>query len=172
MVVFDATVLLLTLDPNTPPPLDSQTGKPVTNPKERIDYLIKTLEDDRTKIVVPTPVLSEVLVRAGQAGPSYLPIIERSSAFKIEPFDIRAAIEVAHMAEGVRNTGKRKGPNVQTYAKVKYDRQIVAIAKTVNATSIYTDDKDLKSLAENHGLKVIRIAEIPLPPEDPQIQMY
>ena len=172
MVVFDATILLLTLDPTTPAPLDPTTGKPVSQPKERVDYLIQNLEEERTKIIIPTPVLSEILVRAGKAGPSYLSIIEKSSAFKIEPFDIRAAIEVAHMAGGAIVTGKKKGPSVQTYAKVKYDRQIVAIGKTLSATVIYTDDKDLKALAETYGLKVIRISELPIPPEDPQITMY
>lgn len=171
MVVFDAATFLLTVDPSTPAPLDSVTGKTVSQPKERVDYLIKTLEENRTKIIVPTPVISEILVRAGKAGPLYLSIIEKSSAFKIESYDIRAAVEVAYMAQGSKNTGKKKGPSAQTYAKLKYDRQIIAIAKTNNATTIYSDDKNLKSLAETHGLKVIRLAELPLPPDDPQTTM-
>lgn len=64
MIVFDASILLFLLAPEARPPNDPKTGQPVTRCKERIEHLIATLERDRTKVIVPTPVLSEVLVRA------------------------------------------------------------------------------------------------------------
>ena len=37
----------------------------------------------RTKIIVPTPALCEVLIGASEAAPQYLDIINRSSRFKV-----------------------------------------------------------------------------------------
>jgi len=64
MVVFDATMLLLLLRPNSGRPRDS-AGNPVSQVEERIAHLVQRLERMRTRIIVPTPALSEVLVHAG-----------------------------------------------------------------------------------------------------------
>jgi hypothetical protein len=79
MVVFDASVLLLLLDPDASPPKDRATGQAVEQAKARIEHLIATLERQRTKVIIPTPVLSEVLVRAGDAAPAYLEELNRSA---------------------------------------------------------------------------------------------
>lgn len=171
MVLFDATTLLLLLSPNTLAPIDPKTGKPVTRPKDRIDYLIHLLQLAETKILVPTPALSEILVRAGKAGPQYLPIFDRSSVFRIVPFDTRAAIEVSIMARDSLQKGKKVMSPMVTYAKIKYDRQIVAIAKTFNVTAIYSDDKTLLALARAHSMTCHGLTDLPLPPEEPQIPL-
>ena len=44
MAVFDATALLLFLDPDTRPPLDPETREPVTDVRARIEFLVETLE--------------------------------------------------------------------------------------------------------------------------------
>ena len=69
MPVFDATTLLLFLEPDARAPLDPATNEPLTDAKARIDHLIETLEKQREAIVIPTPALSEVLVHANEAGP-------------------------------------------------------------------------------------------------------
>ena len=48
------------------------------------------------------------------------------------------------------------------------DRQIVAIAKVVRATAIYSDDKDIRSIAAMEDISVIGLADLPLPAEDLQ----
>jgi hypothetical protein len=95
MVVFDATTLLYLLDPEAKAPTDPETGEPVTRVKDRIAFLVRELEKRKEKIIVPTPALSELLVRADQAGPAYLDLLNRQAAFKIVDFDQRAAVEVA-----------------------------------------------------------------------------
>ncbi len=167
MVLFDSSMLLFFLDKRTPSPLDPNTRKPIEHAKERIDYLIKTLQEDGSIIVIPTPVLSEVLVRAGKAGSDYIQILNGSAKFRIAPFDTRAAIEVASMAR----SGKKKEGLSSTYAKIKYDRQIVAIAKTERVTTIYSDDKDLRTLAQAHAIKPYGLADLPLPPSDQQTSL-
>jgi hypothetical protein len=165
-VAFDASVLLPLLNPNIPGPIDPATGKPLESCRERVDYLIQSLEEHRTKIIIPTPALSEILVHADRAGPEYLARIRSSRAFKIETFDERAAAEVAFMIhEELRPLGKkRRKQAIQTWAKVKFDRQIVAITKVNNASIIYSDDNGVRSFAQQSGLTVIGLAQLPLPP--------
>ena len=67
----------------------------------------------------------------------------------MEPFETRAAIEVALMTRNAKSGGDKKGGLDAPWAKVKFDRQIVAIAKVVQASAIYTDDGDIVSIARN-----------------------
>jgi hypothetical protein len=56
MVVFDASVLLFVFDEKTP-------AASVPGAKERVDFLVKRLSDAGERIIIPTPALSECLVR-------------------------------------------------------------------------------------------------------------
>jgi uncharacterized protein YacL len=69
--------------------------------------------------------------------------------------------------DGAKKAGKRTKPN-ETWAKVKFDRQIIAIAKVVEAKIIYTNDENLMALAAANGLNTIAIYDLPLPPVDMQ----
>ena len=99
MVVIDATTLLLLLRPDLGCPIDSNTGLPVTEVRDRIEFLlIATLEKEKSKLIVPTPALSEVLVRAPPSdAPRLVEEINKAAVFRIAPFDALAAIEVAAM---------------------------------------------------------------------------
>src|SRR5579875_316716 len=97
MVLIDATALLLFLSPLAQPPRDPETSQPIEHAHLRVEHLVKTLETRRTRILIPTPALAEVLVRSSVAGQQYVRRIERSSVFRFVPFDTRAAIEVAVM---------------------------------------------------------------------------
>jgi hypothetical protein len=165
MVVFDATTLMLVLWPNAPAPKDPTTDRLIERAAERVEYLVKTLEKRKTKIIIPTPALSEVLVRAGRAGPDYVAQIERAGVFCVESFDTRAAIEVALLTRDAIDSGDKRSGGEGVWAKIKYDRQIVAIAKVSRSTTIYTDDKNLKIFASSCGLSVIGLGDCPLPPE-------
>jgi len=171
MVVLDATMLLLLLSPNATAPTDAATGKPVEHAQQRLEGLLKQLEADRTKIIVPAPALSEILVRAGKAGPEYLDRLNRSSAFRIVSFDIRAAVEVAQMTRSAIDSGNKRTDPEATWAKIKYDRQIVAIARVENASIIYSDDRHIRRLAADAGMSVIGIAEVPLPDDLKQMDL-
>lgn len=168
MVVFDANFLLLLLDENVSPPCDPDTKTPVEKVQERMEILMKSLDEAKTKIIIPTPALSEALIKAGAAMSEYLDILNNRSRFKISPFDQRAAVEaaVAH-ALAIRKGDKREGLSA-TWAKIKFDRQIISIAKVEGAKTIYSDDGDIKTLGEQGGLKVIRLIDLPYPEEAPQ----
>lgn len=167
MVVMDTTVLLLLFQPDAKPPRDPATAEEVTRCKDRIDLLLQQLSDAGTQIIIPTPVLSELLVAAGPDKLRMLREIESSYAFKIQPFDTMAAIEVAMLTDSDLQSGKLLDPN-ETKAKVKYDRQIIAIAKVNKVKVIYSDDIGLGKKAEANGITVISTAQLPLPPKPPQ----
>lgn len=172
MVVLDATTFMLFLRPDSGCPVDSKTKQPVERVKDRIDLLVKELDKAKAKIVVPTPALSEALVRAGAAASQQIiDNLNKSSIFRIEPFDTRAAIEVAAMTRAAIDGGDKRDGVQSPWQKVKYDRQIVAIAKVVQATAIYSDDDGVHTFADKVGIKAIRICDLPLPPESRQPDM-
>jgi predicted nucleic acid-binding protein len=170
MVVLDAATLLLLVRPDVGVPLDSN-GKPVSHARERLAHLVKQLEKSRTKILVPTPALSEVLVRAGNKAAQIAQVLQNASVVEIAPFDTMAAVEVAMMTREAIDAGDKRGGVDGTWAKVKYDRQIVAIAKVKGAHTIYTDDGDIRKFAATAGIVVTGIADLPLPPESAQMEM-
>ena len=168
MSVFDATALLYFLEPDASAPLDPATGRPVQDAKERIDFLIETLEASGDTIVIPTPALSEVLVHAGEAGPQYLSILQGTRCFRIEPFDLRAAVELAAITRDAMAAGDLRAGTNATRAKLKFDRQIIAIARVQGQTIIYSDDGDIATLGVALGLEVVPVHALPRPPQDPQ----
>ena len=137
MVVIDATTLMLLLRPGTPIP-NGQNGLPIDRPKERIEFLVQQLDKAGTNIVIPTPALSEALVRAGVIGSEELiEKLQKFRVFRIEPFDLRSSIEVAAMSRDALAGGNKRGKAdpMSTWAKIKFDRQIVAIAKAHAASA-------------------------------------
>lgn len=163
-VLFDTSILLLALQPDAKPPADPETGEPIEHAKQRVEYLIRALSKSKTKVIIPAPVLSEVLVHAGDAANDYVQLLQQSP-FRIAPFDTRAAIECgdAIAQNGLRSKGK-ENPR----AKVKFDNQIVAIAKVERVDRIYSDDAHIHTLANRVGLDVTRSFELELDPDDRQ----
>ncbi|MEX0759090.1 MAG: hypothetical protein WD100_05880 [Tistlia sp.] len=172
IVAIDTSVLLLFLSEDAPAPPDPETREEIPRVRERVNYLIKSLADDRAKIIIPTPVLSEVLVVAGDGDVGYLEIIERQSCFRVAPFDQIAAIEAALMMREAMSRGglRARADPSSPRAKIKFDYQIVAVAKTEQAEAIYAGDQQVLGMAARAGLRGIHVAHLDLPPEDPQQQ--
>jgi hypothetical protein len=122
-------------------------------------------------VTVPTPVLSELPVRAGAAGPEYLETLNRSARFRIADFDQRAAVEVAAPTREAIASGDKRGGSASPWAKIKFDCQIIAIARVAGATTIYSDDADIARFAKGAGIAVVRIQDLPLPPEGAQMKL-
>ena len=165
IVAFDASILIYVIDEQAKPPIDSATGKPVDRCHDRVVHLLESLQQQNAKIVVPTPALAEVLVRAAKGGPAFLRIFSSSRHFRIAPFDERAAVEFA-TRQAERIAASERAP-AASRAKAKFDDQIMAIAAVEGATTIYSDDEDIAKLAERR-FEVVKIAAIALPPESAQ----
>jgi predicted nucleic acid-binding protein len=166
VVVLDSTVLLLLLDEKVPIPKDPATKKPYADGRERVEYLIDQLSESKTPILVPTPVLAEVLVRAGSATGEYLTKVRSVPGFRIGNFDQKAAVELALMTGAALKTGKKRGAGVASapWQKVKFDRQIVAIAKSEQVTHVYSTDDNLRKLAAAEGMKAFDLSDLSMPP--------
>jgi hypothetical protein len=55
MVVLDATTLMLLIEPTARPPVDPETKRPLIKSRERLEFLIETLSEAKTRVVIPTP---------------------------------------------------------------------------------------------------------------------
>lgn len=163
-VLFDTSILLLAIFPDVKPPIDPATGNQLEHAKQRIECLIRGLSRARTKIVIPTPVLTEILSGAGTAAGDYVRVLQQSP-FRIVAFDTRASIECA---DAIRRFGLKGKGAANPRAKVKFDRQIVAVAQVERVEMIYSDDEDIFKYGVQAGIRVIRSYELELPPEERQ----
>ena len=86
---------------------------------------------------------------------------------------MRAAFELAEiMRADLAERGRTKPRDeAETWAKLKFDRQIVAIAKVCGATKIYSHDRGLETVAARVGICVIQLQDLPLPPEILQMNL-
>ncbi len=152
-------------------PLDA-AGLPVTMPKERVAGLVAELEKTGARIIVSTPAMSELMIRSGvHAAQTWFSIMNKTKVFKVVPFDVKSAIEVALMAgHAVKGEGG-KDPNDGTFAKLKYDRQIVAVAHTEGATAFYSDDRTQRNLAQRLGMTVKGLADCIIPTNAAQVPL-
>ena len=164
IALFDTSTLIYLLKPDAPAPVVEGSDQRVSDCHLRISYLLSELQKARATIVIPAPVIAEILVYAGTAGPEWLRILTTSRHFRPSPFDALAAVECAAIAR--KRLGSRKLTNAER-TKAKFDEQIVAIGKIERATVIYSDDGDIRRLADE-TTKVIGVAELPLPPEERQ----
>jgi predicted nucleic acid-binding protein len=165
MVIFDASYLL--------PLFNKKASVSLSDAADRVAFLFDQLSRAKEKIVVPTPALAELLVRAGPAASEYVRIVTTTAAFQVADFDVRAAIEVSQQFEAAVKTGDKRGgvPEEVSRQKIKFDRQIIAIARVTGCTVIYSDDSDFKTLTSDKGPQVIPFAELPPPPDEAQFDM-
>ena len=92
MIVFDTTALSTIWVPGTIA-YSRNTGKPVKHAKERVNALIERIAADDDVIIIPAPVLSEVIVKIPTKADELVKRIKSSPWFKVEAFDAAAAIE-------------------------------------------------------------------------------
>lgn len=162
ILVVDSSTLVLLVNPASNPPDDPATGAPVVEAAARVQHLIKTLRPNDT-LIVPTPVLAEMMVKAGDGGPGVLETITGLARVRIAEFGVRAAVELAAMTREAIAAGGKKAGSEKTWQAVKFDRQIVATAIVERADRIYSDDEELVAFARRAGVEAISTWELPLP---------
>jgi predicted nucleic acid-binding protein len=163
MVGIDNTFLTLMIHPKARPPLDPSTKKSIERVQDRIEKLLEDLDTEGERMILPTPVLSEFLILAGKDSSLYLDKLSGMKNILIRPFDEVAAIELAAIEVEDREKHGKRGGSASPWAKLRFDRQIVAIAKTNGARRIYSDDEDLMKYAMRQGMDVICTWQLPLP---------
>jgi hypothetical protein len=162
ILAVDSSALALLVNPAANPPTDPATGLPVELARERIEHLIAGLTADDT-LIIATPVLAEALVRAEEGAPGVLEAIGGLARVKVRPFGERAAVETAMMTREAILAGDKRSGSDQAWQKVKFDRQIVAIARVEAATTIYADDKNLVAFARRLNMEVFSTWDLEVP---------
>jgi predicted nucleic acid-binding protein len=109
MVVIDTKFLTLMLYPKVKPPKGSSAQRIVERLEDRIEKLQDELDSESERIIVPTPVLSEFLILAGDAASGYLEKLAAVKNILIKPFDEMAAIELAAVEVEDRKKGDKRG---------------------------------------------------------------
>lgn len=162
ILAVDSSALILLINPAANPPDDPETKQPVRYARERVELFLAGLSSADT-LIIPTPVLAEVLVGAEDGGPGLLEAISGMARVKVRPFGERAAIETAMMTREAIAAGDKRAGSEAPWQKVKVDRQVVAVARAEGVTSIYADDRNLVDFARRLGMDVFSTWDLPLP---------
>lgn len=171
IIGFDANIWIARFDPNIRTPTDPSTGARIEYAQKRIKALIYEAAKEKHTILIPTPVLSEVLSYADERRFELIEDISKSAHFQEASFDMKAAIELAEMNLEAAASNKNYRSE-DPYQKTKLDRQIVAICKVNNCETLYTTDKSLRNFAVRAGLTVKHLSHIPFPEGEKQYRMF
>lgn len=129
--------------------LDKRARSSIQNGPAWIANLINDLDGERAKVIIPTPALAQVLTHHPRAGQAYVEHIKQCACFQIRPFDDKAAFELARLLS------EKPTKNI-----LKFDRQIVAIAKVYDASVLYANDEEVVKFAAECGLQVVRFEDL------------
>ena len=170
MVAFDSTILSLLIFPDA----DLRAGTnaaPVEHARARVLALVETLDRAGEVVLIPAPALAEVLVTQGANVQEILTLLQGRSVIRIGTFDQRAAVELALRLRAAIDAGDfREGLKI-TKGEMKFDRQIVAIAKVNGAATLYSDDENLALFAKACDLQVKRVSDLPISATQQQLEL-
>ncbi|RLA47426.1 MAG: hypothetical protein DRR42_17575 [Gammaproteobacteria bacterium] len=160
-IAFDTSVLTFLINPDAQ---SRHTG--LSHKKERISGLLRDLRESGNEVLIPSPVLGEILEGATpQASANVMSILKSSRQIEIAGFGELEALEYASlMAE--MNSGNR--PSDEPKRKMKFDSQILAICSTRQVTKLYVDDDKLEKRARDAGIQVLSLKDIPIPESEKQ----
>jgi len=163
-IVIDTNVLVQIMqNENAKDLADPETGALITDGFRRAEALIERIETLKTVAVIPAPVLAEYLIGLEpNVYQAHLDIISGSAFIEVVPFDQASAIECAYLVNDQER--KMMDPGA-TQAKLKFDRQILAIAISQGAKEIWTHDKTLFRRAASSPVAPKSLADIDPPPE-------
>lgn len=115
----------------------------------RSQALLTQLERERTKVVVPSIVIGEFLLKLPvDEHPRYQDLISRR--FMVVPYDLRAALlfsRIWHQKKDANVIQEMKDVGV-TRTELRADTMIVATAVASGATHIYSHDNHIRRLAD------------------------
>ncbi|GMO11120.1 MAG: hypothetical protein Ta2D_13370 [Rickettsiales bacterium] len=121
-------------------------NKIVVDANYLISYFEKKIDFDKN-IVVPTPALTEFLLGFSILESRIKIFNHIKENFIIKDFDTNSALECANLLNNFD-----KAQKTESWQKTKFDFQIIAIAKANNINTIYTNDKQVKKIAELNGI--------------------
>lgn len=109
------------------------------------------------------PAIAEFLVGADLAGVDFLNRLDRKTFLIMADFNRAAAFELAQIDRAARNMGDKKDETNAPWQKIKVDRQIVAIGKSLGAALVISGDGSVRNNALRIGMAGMTIQELELP---------
>ncbi|HPG68835.1 MAG TPA: hypothetical protein PLO37_18460 [Candidatus Hydrogenedentes bacterium] len=158
--------MLFLLREDLPPIHHPDTGEEIQDARRKIQHLVVQLQKSRTKILIPTPVLAEILAMFGGKADEIVRELSQNYHLEFAPFDTMSAIEAGMAFYSARQQGDKKGGSQRSWQRVKFDRQIVSIAKAHRATAVYSNDKEVLKWTEELGMKGIAAWDLDSPPPE------
>lgn len=126
----------------------------------RAKAFLKWLDDNDKKVIIPAPIITEILMPVPKENYEKLLRILHNK-FRVVPFDEIAAIKCAEIWQN-----KSNDEHLKAYRKthqigkhhMKFDFQIVSIAVTRQAECIYSHDPHLRRFAGD----MVSVREMPM----------
>lgn len=159
-ICLDSNCFASLIDVATTELLDANK-KPIAYARERLQHFIKS---ERPKIILPTPIYTELLLISSLDKDTLDEYLSMNSEFILSPYDLRAASTHASL-EKPRVRIDKRGGRTDTMAKLKFDRQILSICKSIKVDVIYSTDTDFWKDANYYGVTVKCPSTLHLPPD-------
>ena len=87
------------------------------------------------------------------------------------PFDRMAAFECALIDRAALGAGDKRDGRLDSWQKIKIDRQIVAIGKALGVGLVVAEDAGVRSTALRLGMQARTLDELDLPPAGAQANL-
>lgn len=158
--VLDTNILICFIQPDPP----SRTERV----PERVEYLLQRLDQDGASVVIPAPVLAELLLYANADEGAVRAELHRIPRVEFGPFNEVTAVELARLERKLQSAKISRSEFVGSRSKLKFDKLIIAIALRYELPTLYTDDDNLTKIAKRIGLRVTSSSQLPLPPQSQQ----
>lgn len=163
-VCLDSNCLAVLLDKAATSPM-SFDGIAISEAKARLDYFI---ESEKPEILIPSPLYSEILMISSISQQDLDKYLRDNGSFILVNFDFRAASALCNIEKPT--AGKRLNRN-ETMAKIKFDRQILAVAKVHGVDQIVSTDRGVHIDAGRYDIDCLCLSGLPLPPGGAQIKL-
>lgn len=152
VILVDANFIVAFVSPKTS--LDDRS---------RIDHFLECAEKSKSKVIFPMPAIAEFLVRADLAGVEFLNRLDKKTFLLMADFNRAAAFELSQIDRAALNVGDKKDETEEPWQKIKVDRQIIAIGKSLGATLVVSADGSVRNNALRVGMLGMTIQELELP---------
>lgn len=131
--------------------------------KARLENFLAECRKNNHEVLIPTPVLSELLVGVDEAAmPDVIGALKSHQSVQIVSYDETTAIEYALIFPEQLELFKSTGVSKQV---MKFDSMILAMCSRFQVTCLLTGDNSMANKARQKGIQVKRIEDLPVPDE-------
>ena len=105
----------------------------------KLRFLLRELEKQKTRSIIPTPVLAEIMVKKLSGRARLIQLLQRSSRFQPAEFDPAAAVAAVELMAAKWPRPKDRNAEWSRH-RLKFDLQILPMAQVNNVGTFYTSE--------------------------------